>query len=309
MTDTSSTVALVLEDPVRTALADLLCRAGYEVCVPCGVYDVQTMLTHEQVDAWVFDARDETVLTLLLGSASLVLPADNLPDPADGQQFSNWADGLLRQLDAALHEHANAAALMATPGVWQQVRHVWLLAGSAGATTAVQHFLNAFDSPPPVAFIYAQHFNPDKQHQLEQYSLENSAFSLCVGEGTYVLAPGRVIMVPPRCKVRFENFGRVSSIRAGWGQHHTPDINELLFMLTAAKLPSPGIIFFSGMGDDGVAALQVFDAAGGRIWAQSPGSSICPGMPQAAINTGLVSRVGSEKQLAAAMLQLCQTGD
>ena len=151
-----------------------------------------------------------------------------------------------------------------------------LLAGSAGATSAVQQFLNVFERPPPVAFIYAQHYDPDKQYQLEQYSLQNGAFSLCVGEGTHTMVPGRVIMIPPRCRVRIEDFGRLSSTRAGWGQGHTPDINELLFIFTAARLPAPAVIFFSGMGDDGSAALRVFSTAGGRIWSQAPSGSSLP---------------------------------
>ncbi len=40
---------------------------------------------------------------------------------------------------------------------WGEVRGVWLLAGSAGATAAIQAFLNSFTEPPPVAFLYAQH--------------------------------------------------------------------------------------------------------------------------------------------------------
>lgn len=306
MTDSGATVALALEGPALVALADLLCRAGYEVCMPRGLEDVRLLLARERVDAWIIDARGEEVLPLLLGRARLVLPADNLPDPRDMPGFLIWADGLLRQLDGALFQAPVATPTLAAAQGWQRVRSVCLLAGSAGATSAVQQFLNVFDRPPPVAFIYAQHYAPDKQYQLEQYSLQNRAFSLCIAEGTHTMAPGQVLMIPPRCRIRFEGFGRVSSLRADWGGGHTPDISELLFLLTAARLPAPRVIFFSGMGDDGTAALQVFDAAGGQIWAQAPGSAVCPGMPQAAIDTGLVSRVGNARQLAQALLRQCQ---
>ena len=111
-------------------------------------------------------------------------------------------------------------------------------------------------------------------------------------------------MIPPGRKVTFGSFGRVASTRCGWGSHYTPDINELLVMLSAAKLPSPGVIIFSGMGDDGAGALRVFDAAGGRIWVQSPASAVCAGMPQAAIETELVHRSGDPAELAGALERL-----
>ena len=75
-------------------------------------------------------------------------------------------------------------------------------------------------------------------------------------------------------------------------------------ILSAAKLPAPGVIIFSGMGNDGAAALPVFAAAGGRVWAQSPASAVCPAMPQAAIDTGLVQQTADPAALASALAAL-----
>ncbi len=63
----------------------------------------------------------------------------------------------------------------------------------------------------------------------------------------------------------------------------------------------PGVIIFSGMGNDGAASLRIFEAAGGRVWAQAPTSAVCPAMPQAALDTGLVQRSGDPAELALAL--------
>jgi chemosensory pili system protein ChpB (putative protein-glutamate methylesterase) len=296
-------IGLALEGAARDPLIQTLSSAGYEVHIAADMSRVQSLLARDMMEAWIFDARSDRVFDLLRASGRFLLPADNPPSPADVAKFSNWAEGLLKQLDAGLADAA-VQAVGDKVDLWSEVRGVWLLAGSAGATSAIQQFLNAFRAPPPVAFIYAQHYDPSKQYQLDSFTVQNTQFSLYVGEGVHSLSPARIIMIPPRCKVTVGSFGQISSTRSSWGGHHTPDINELLVILTAANLPSPGVIIFSGMGDDGAGALQVFDAAGGRIWAQDPATAVCHAMPQAAINTGLVHRSGNPVELARALEQL-----
>jgi chemosensory pili system protein ChpB (putative protein-glutamate methylesterase) len=281
-----------------------LSAAGYDVHMAPDLSQVRSLVASEKMDAWVFDVRSEEVFQLLRATGQFLLPADNLPNPADHRIFVDWAQGLLKQLDAAMVDAVKPAPVGNKVQLWSEVEAVWMLAGSAGATTAIQQFLNGFSRPPPVAFIYAQHYAPDKQHQLESFTLQNQQFSLCVGEGVHTLTPGQVIMIPPSCTVTLGSFGHIASTRSAWGGHYTPDINELLILLTASKPPSAGVIIFSGMGDDGADALPVFNAAGGRIWTQTPESAVCRGMPQAAIDTGLVHRSGTPQQLSSALERL-----
>jgi len=303
VSDIPAKIGLVLSGPARDPLVKTLSDAGYDVHIASKLARVQALIARDEMDAWIFDAHADDVFDLLRATRRFLLPADDLPSPDDRLLFANWTAGLLRHLDAALggpacFDSGNSTAL------WSEVESVWLLAGSAGATAAVQAFFNAFTQPPPIAFIYAQHYDPAKQHQLESFTLQNKQFSLFIGEGAHTLTPARIIMIPPRCRVTLGKFGQISSTRADWGSHYTPHINELLVIFTAANLPSPGAIIFSGMGDDGAAALRVFDAAGGRIWVQAPDSAVCQAMPQAALDTGLVHRSGDPAELARALERL-----
>lgn len=291
-------IGLALEGAARDAVAAALLRAGYEVDIAASESRLQSMVARQIVDAWIFDARADHLLDVLLVTDSFLLPADNIPDPAEHTQFARWMAGLIQQLDAAWSRSSMPAG-SSSADRWPDVQGVWLLAGSAGATSAIQAFLNAFRHPPPVAFIYVQHLDPAQHEHLHQFTLQNKQFSLSMAEGLHSLQPGRLLMISPRCKVTLNKFGQMASTRTAWDGEHTPDINEMLVILSAAKLPACGAIVFSGMGDDGAASLGIFAASGGRIWAQSPDSAICPAMPQAAINSGLVQRYGDPATLAA----------
>tara|TARA_R110002124_G_scaffold2783_9_gene18136 strand:- start:11202 stop:12122 length:921 start_codon:yes stop_codon:yes gene_type:complete len=298
--DRSLNIGLVLAGTARDAMVAALSVAGYEVHIAATIDRVRTLIARDAVDAWIFDARAEDVLDLLLPTGRFLLPADNIPDAEAGASFRNWVEGLLTQLGVALSGGA-APAQYHSRDHWPQVRGVWLLAGSAGATTAIQSFLNSFAQPPPVAFLYAQHLDAAQQQLLQSFTVQNRQFTLCIAEGVQVLQPARLVMIPPRHKVAITAFGRLSSTRENWTGPHTPDISELLVILSAAQLPSPGVIIFSGMGNDGASALPIFEAAGGRVWAQSPASAVCPAMPQAAIDSGLVQKVGDPAALATAL--------
>ncbi|MFK7978007.1 MAG: chemotaxis protein CheB [Halioglobus sp.] len=276
-----------------------LSRAGHDVHVAADKLRVQSMLDREVVDAWIVDASAESVLSQLLLTDSYVLPADNIPNISDGQQFNVWIESVLRQLEMALLRPPVIASI-ANRRHWQEVQAVWLLAGSAGATAAVAQFLNAFTEQPPVAFLYAQHLDPQLHHQLERFTLSSDLFSLCVSQGSHSLQRGSVVMISPSHTVALHETGRITSNSEPWAADHTPDINELLILLSAMRVARRGVIVFSGMGDDGREALPTFDASGGSIWAQSPDSAMSAAMPSAAIATGLVERIGAPAELAAA---------
>jgi len=288
--------------PALHGVTAALASAGHDVHVAADPTRVTSMLKRQSVDAWIVDACAESVLDLLLPTGMYVLPADNIPEVSARQLFNRWMDSLLSQLELALLRPPVVATIRGRQQ-WQAVQGVWLLAGSAGATDAVQQFLNAFVETPPVAFLYAQHLDPESHHQLERYTPQNDRFRFALAEGSHVLSAGQIVMITPRHKVTLHEFGRINSSRESWNTEHTPDINELIIMLSAFRHHDRGVIVFSGMGDDGREALPTFDASGGAIWAQSPGSATSVSMPESAIATGLVERAAAPAALARALME------
>ncbi|GAB3283593.1 chemotaxis protein CheB [Parahaliea aestuarii] len=185
------------------------------------------------------------------------------------------------------------------------VQAVWLLAGSAGATAAVQRFLGAFRRRPPVAFLYAQHYDPLRQDQLRHLSSPSPLFHMGLIEERHALLAGEVLIVPPRWRIGIGADAVWAEREQPWTTGgHSPDIDELEVLLAAARLPARGLILFSGMGRDGAGNLDVLDTTGCRLWVQQPASAVCRGMPEAAIASGLVHRSATPELLATALEQL-----
>ncbi len=73
-------IGLVLAGAARDAVVAALAQAGYEVHVAANIARVRSLLARDTVDAWIFDARSDDVLDLLLATEDILLPADNIPD-------------------------------------------------------------------------------------------------------------------------------------------------------------------------------------------------------------------------------------
>ncbi len=60
-------------------------------------------------------------------------------------------------------------------------------------------------------------------------------------------------------------------------------------------------IVLTGMGKDGTAGLASIRSVGGETWAQEPVSSIASGMPQSAIQSGVVMTVATPSGIGKAL--------
>ncbi|MEP4486253.1 MAG: chemotaxis protein CheB [Halioglobus sp.] len=297
------TIGVALSGAIADILEAKLLAVGYDTCRDPGARNYRNLSTAdaEHIAAWVFDPADEAAFDAIQASSAYLLPAENPPSPNATDRCNAWCVFVLEQLGSAnLARPDDEVTLGPSTGL----SGVWLLAGSAGATSAIQQFFNALTSVPPVGFIYAQHFDPSQQHQLYDLDLDNADFALRMIDSEVSMAPGLVCMVPPSNRVTADQFGTLSRLTEAWGVGHSPHINDLMIMLAASGLTNLGVIVFSGMGTDASEALDVFDSVGGRIWAQSVETAICDGMPRAACATGLVHRTGSPEQLADAMSSL-----
>ena len=117
--DRSLNIGLVLAGTARDAMVAALSVAGYEVHIAATIDRVRTLIARDAVDAWIFDARAEDVLDLLLPTGRFLLPADNIPDAEAGASFRNWVEGLLTQLGVALSGGAAPAQYHSRdPSTW-----------------------------------------------------------------------------------------------------------------------------------------------------------------------------------------------
>ncbi len=122
--------------------------------------------------------------------------------------------------------------------------------------------------------------------------------------GRQWLNPFRVYVIPASCQVGFATGGEIFSTREAWPGLAKPDLNALMAILSGLPRPLDGVILFSGAGEDGARGMAALAPRGTRLWSQSPQSAVAPSMPNAAQQHARLSRQGSPRELAQALLEI-----
>ena len=289
----------VICDSPASLLAGRIARAGYRVT---RVHpDDLTPGNHEDVSAWVLDCDDEDpVAEAIAWIDNRVLALSNRPATTSPVEYRHWSDRILRTLDrwyaADWHEEADTTGT--TPQAFADVESVWLLAGSTGAVASVTEFLVALEEIPPVAFIYAQHIQPERDRMLTAIGNANKNVGCSLALGRHWLNPGHLLIVPASRQLQFGRAGEVFSTRDPWPSRETPNINSLMGSMSGLGSLLGGAIMFSGAGKDGCDMLPELHTMGCKLWAQEPEGCLAPMMPQTAIDTGLIEYSGTPEALA-----------
>ncbi len=205
-----------------------------------------------------------------------------------------------------------------TPPNWQ---YVCVLAASMGGPEAVKRFLDHLPVTLPVAFVLVQHIDPNMQavlprvlgrHNGWQFDTEKNFAQLPDEQGSSIypnlqLMKGRVLIVPALRQIDFGDCGEVfahpskspNSVQyEPWPGQYKPSINDVMRRAAEAFGSRLITIVFSGMGDDGSAAVSKVQETRGSIWAQTAGSCVCSSQPDNVRASGQVSFNGSPEVLA-----------
>jgi len=205
-----------------------------------------------------------------------------------------------------------------TPPNWQ---YVCVLAASMGGPEAVKRFLDHVPVNVPVAFVLVQHIDPNMQavlprvlgrHNEWQFDTEKNFAQLPNEQGSSIyphlqLMKGRVLIVPALRQIDFGDCGEVfahpstlsDSVQyEPWPGQYKPSINDVMRRAAEAFGSRLITIVFSGMGDDGSAAVSKVQETRGSIWAQTAGSCVCSSQPDHVRASGQVSFNGSPEVLA-----------
>jgi chemosensory pili system protein ChpB (putative protein-glutamate methylesterase) len=242
----------------------------------------------------VFDALSDW-------SESPIFLADEMPSEADGLLFRQWFQRLQlklsQELECALPTQQTSAELLGKTR--PSFRDVWVLAASLGGPEAVKVFLENINPRLPVAFVYAQHIEPNFDKMLPSVVGKNSQIEVTFCNSSDKLRPSCVSVFPSHTYAQVDSDGRVIFLpNKKWEQPYTPNINQVINNLAEFYSAQMGIIVFSGMCDDGASAALTLKAKGVPLWAQEPSECICSAMPEAVINSGKVDFIGTARDLA-----------
>ena len=174
------------------------------------------------------------------------------------------------------------AALDASPAF-----DVVALTGSAGGIAAVMAVLRELPAWFPVPLVMMLHLPPESTlvNMFRHLPFEAE----WVGQGS-VLAPGRLLLCPPRAFVEVLPDGSCVVAPCERGAVDKP-IDRLLDSLARSFGNRALGVVLTGMGDDAAAGARELHRAGGCVLVQSEATAGQPSMPAAAIAAGAADMV------------------
>lgn len=238
-------------------------------------------------------------------SPAPVFLADDMPPESNRVHYEQWktslCDKLSKTLDNLQPDDQSETDLPVISDLVdkQAFKEVWVLAASLGGPEAVRVFLANIHPDLPVAFVYAQHIEPNFDKMLPNVVGKKSQFKVSYGTDGDMLRRGMVTVVPSHVMTQVDNRGRVHVLAdKTWDKPYTPNINQIIDNIAAQYQQKMGIIIFSGMCDDGASASISLKDKGVPLWAQQPEDCICPAMPEAVISRNAVKFIGTAQELA-----------
>lgn len=187
----------------------------------------------------------------------------------------------------SIHTPAPAQTLPLDPS---SPSHIIGIGASAGGLEALEKLFRAMPDDLGMAYVVVQHLSPDFKSLMDELLERFTTMKVVAVNEPTTCQKNVIYLLPPRKEVVMEGSVLVPHERPNDGTLNLP-IN--VFFKSLAKHwgnQSVGVIL-SGTGSDGTIGAASIHDAGGVVVAQLPESCRFDGMPQSAIDAGVVDTV------------------
>ncbi|WP_083838724.1 chemotaxis protein CheB [Ectothiorhodospira sp. PHS-1] len=174
------------------------------------------------------------------------------------------------------------------------------IGASAGGIEALSRLVRTLPEHSGLSYVVAQHLSPDYQSMLtEILGRETRLKVLSLSDGT-APRPDTLYITPAASNVLFQD-GRLRLRETSTRGIPKPSV-DLLFRSLAIELGDHAVgVILSGTGSDGADGVTAIKQAGGRVFVQDEQTAKYPGMPQAAVATGMADAVLTPEEIADAL--------
>lgn len=160
-------------------------------------------------------------------------------------------------------------------GARHPAEHVWALAGSIGAVTAVTRFFRALSPDLPVAFVVAVRATAEAAALAAQLLARTTPFVVHSAGLERTLYPRDVLVVPTDGAPLAERSA--ARPRSACSLH---SLDQVLATVAERYRDKAGAIILSGIGPEGAAGCRAIVRYGGRVWTQDSESSQYSTLPR-----------------------------
>ncbi len=270
-----------------------------------------------------YSQRENVFRALELGAMDFIAkPARHIsPDIREIADELGDKIALVRRLQAVrLKQRADslAAAVRAAPPAerseprselpTEPATGIVVVASSTGGPPAIQQFLAPLGEELPVAVVIAQHMPPRFTKAFAQRLDRVLALRVVEAQDGMTLARGVVYVAPGQQNIELvpapaPALARIRLIEPEQPKGGAPMITpsaDVLFKSAAEHFGNKTLgVVLTGMGSDGAKGAITLAEMGGRVFVEDPATAVMPGMPQSAVDTGVVERALSLDGLAA----------
>lgn len=179
------------------------------------------------------------------------------------------------------------------------------IGASAGGLEALTELLSHLPSEigSAACFVIAQHLSPTHRSMLVPILTRESHLPVLEAKDGEILEEGKIYITPPDSDIQISN-GKILLSKPSNLQGPKPSV-DLLFSSIATEFQDHGIgIILSGTGSDGSLGISEIKNFGGSTIAQSPETAKYDGMPNSAIQTGVVDYILSPIEIGAKLEEI-----
>lgn len=161
---------------------------------------------------------------------------------------------------------------------------------SAGGLDAFKSLLSVLPADGGMCFLLVQHLDPTHDSMLSELLVPHTGMQLREAQDGMRLTGNTVFVIPPNTSMAVKG-GRIELTTPTLHRGVRLPVDHLFRSLAEEYGTGAAAVVLSGAGGDGSDGLRDLKGAGGLVIAQKPESSGQSGMPQSAIDTGVVDLV------------------
>ena len=173
---------------------------------------------------------------------------------------------------------------------------------SAGGLQAFKELLGAIPDHCPMTFLFVQHLDPKHESLLVELLAPYTTMRVRDADHGAVLEPNSVYIIRPDTALAVKH-GRIELSQPTIHRGIRLPVDHLLSSLAQEYGQRAAGIILSGAGSDGSVGIRDIKTQGGLCIAQDPETCGHTGMPQSAIDTGLIDLVLSIDKMPETLLR------
>jgi two-component system, chemotaxis family, protein-glutamate methylesterase/glutaminase len=216
----------------------------------------------------------------------------------------------MRRLVQSSHDRKNQNKPTSKPVSFEKAAlgfHAAVVGISTGGPEVLHKLIPRMPENFPIGMVIVQHMPPHFTKTLAERLNSISKIYVKEAENGEVIEPGKVLIAPGGRQMTFFNDGPYITAKIGdepFNALYRPSA-DIMMTSAAATFRGPLLgLIMTGMGKDGVEGLKHIKSKGGYVIGQDEESCIVYGMPQAALEEGVVDSMASLENISLAFNRL-----